>query len=147
MRSRLGLHTKAYMSARQLEVLSTEECLSLLRQAEVGRVAVTVGAIPEIFPVNYCLLDSTIAFRTGEGTKLHAATHRAVVAFEVDHFDPEVQRGWSVLVVGHAGEITDPQQVTAARRLLSDTWVPVDRHHVISIALDRVTGRRITERE
>ena len=147
MRSRLGLHTKAYMSAQQLEVLSTEACLYLLRQEEVGRVAVTVGAIPEIFPVNYCLLDGAIAFRTGKGTKLHAATHHVVVAFEVDHLDPEVQHGWSVLVVGHAGEITDPQQVTAARRLLSDTWVPVDRYHVVSIALDRVTGRRITERE
>jgi len=130
-----------------LEVLSTDECLRLLGQAKVGRVGVTVGALPEIFPVVYCLFDGAIAFRTGEGTKLHAAIRRAVLAFEVDDFDAEVQHGWSVLVVGHAGEVTDPMQVNAARRLLSNTWVPGDRYHVVSIALDRVTGRRITERD
>jgi uncharacterized protein len=134
------------VSSDQLEVLSTDECLRLLAQAKVGRVAVTVGAIPEIFPVVYCLLEGAIAFRTGEGTKLHAATRRTVLAFEVDNFDSEVQHGWSVLVVGHSEEVSDPRQVNAARRLLSGSWVPVDRYHVVSVALERVTGRRITER-
>lgn len=70
-----------------LEILSSEECHELLRQSTVGRVAVTVAALPAIFPVNYAVLDGRIVFRTGEGTKLQAAVERAVVAFQVDHID------------------------------------------------------------
>jgi hypothetical protein len=43
----------------------------------------TVGAIPEIFPGNYCLLDGVIVFRTREGAVLAAATRRTVLAFEL----------------------------------------------------------------
>jgi len=135
------------MAGGQLDVLSKDECLCLLGRSKLGRVGVTVGAIPEIFPVAYCVTDGAIAFRTGEGTKLHAATRRAVLAFEVDDSDDEVQHGWSVLVVGHSSEVTDPEQVIAIRRFLSDTWLPADRYHIVSIAMDRVTGRRISERD
>jgi len=130
----------------KLEILTQEECLDLLGQAKVGRVGVSVAAIPEIFPVNFCLLNGTIVFRTGEGTKLHAATRGHVVAFEVDDFDADVRHGWSVLVIGHSSEVTHPSEVTTARRLLSDTWVPTERYHVITIVPERVTGRRISER-
>lgn len=134
------------MSSGKLEVLSKDECLVLLGQAKVGRVGVSVRAIPEIFPVNFCLLEGAIVFRTAEGTKLHAATHDAVLAFEVDDFDDDVRRGWSVLVIGHSSEVTEPSEINAARRLLSDTWVPPERYYVIRIAPERVTGRRISER-
>jgi len=132
------------VASGKLEVLSTDECVFLLAQAKVGRVGVSVNAIPEISPVNYCLLERVIVFRTGEGTKLHAATRRSVLAFEVDEFDADVLHGWSVLVVGRSDEVIDPKQVIAARRLLSDNWLPTDRYHTVGIALDRVTGRRIT---
>lgn len=134
------------MSLGKLEVLSKDECLSLLGEAKVGRVGVSVGAIPEIFPIVYCLLDGAIMFRTGEGTKLHAATRCTVLAFEVDEFDAHVSEGWSVLVVGRSGEVTDRRRINVARLLLPDSWVTADRHHIVSIALDRVTGRRIVER-
>ena len=135
------------MASGRLEVLSTDECLSLLDQAKVGRVGVSTGASPEVFPVVYRLLDGAIVFRTGEGTKLHAATRQTILAFEVDDFNAEVSQGWSVLVVGLAGEITDRTKINVARVLLPDSWVAADRYHLVSIALDRVTGRRITERD
>jgi len=134
------------VSSGKLELLSTDECLVLLGQAKVGRVGVSVRAIPEIFPVNFCLLEGAIVFRTGEGTKLHAATRGQIVAFEVDDFDNDVRFGWSVLVIGHSFEVTHPTEVHAARRLLSDTWVPTEHYHVIRIAPERMTGRRISER-
>ena len=55
------------MASGRLEVLSTDECLSLLDQAKVGRVGVSTGASPEVFPVVYRLLDGAIVFRTGKG--------------------------------------------------------------------------------
>lgn len=57
-----------------LEILDTGQCLALAATRPVGRVAVTVGALPAVFPVNYCLVDSRVYFRTGAGTKLDAAT-------------------------------------------------------------------------
>jgi len=68
-----------------------------------------------------------------------------VVAFEVDDFDADVRHGWSVLVIGHSSEVTHPSEVNAARRYLSDTWVPTERYRVITIAPERVTGRRISD--
>jgi nitroimidazol reductase NimA-like FMN-containing flavoprotein (pyridoxamine 5'-phosphate oxidase superfamily) len=47
-----------------LEVLSEEECRALLAQCEVGRVAITSGALPSILPVNFALLDGDIVFMT-----------------------------------------------------------------------------------
>jgi nitroimidazol reductase NimA-like FMN-containing flavoprotein (pyridoxamine 5'-phosphate oxidase superfamily) len=135
------------MSSGKLEVLSTDECLTLLDQAKVGRVGVSTGASPEIFPVVYKLLEGAIVFRTAEGTKLHAAARNTVLAFEVDDFDSRVSEGWSVLVVGRSDEVTDRTRINVDRVLLPDSWVTADRYHVVSIALDRVTGRRITERE
>jgi uncharacterized protein len=132
------------MPSGRLEVVSKEGCLALLRQATMGRVAVTVGAIPEIFPVNFCLIDDAIVFRTGPGTKLYAASRRAIVAFEVDEFDVDDRHGWSVLVVGPSEEVTQPDEITKARRQLADGWVPGDRDHVLRIAPHRVSGRRIS---
>ena len=76
--------------------------------AGVGRVSTTVAALPTIFPVHYALLDDDIVFRTVVGTTLAAAVHDAVVAFEIDDLDPWSASGWSVVVVGHAREITGP---------------------------------------
>ena len=98
-----------------LEILSRAECRDLLRRASVGRVAVTVGALPAIFPVNYALLGNSIIFLTGEGTKLRAALKRAVVAFQVDHIDEVTGTGWSVMAVGLVEEITDPAELVLAK--------------------------------
>ena len=95
-----GLCNGRQIVSTRLEVLSDEECHWLLEGGSVGRVGVTGGAIPEVLPVNYALLDGDIVFRTGRGTKVHAATSDAPIAFEVDECDPVTLSGWSVLVVG-----------------------------------------------
>ncbi|HTZ09855.1 MAG TPA: pyridoxamine 5'-phosphate oxidase family protein [Acidimicrobiales bacterium] len=126
-----------------LEILVEDDCVALLGEATLGRIAVTIGAVPAIFPVNYCLVDGTVVFRTAEGTKLHHATTGAVVAFEVDHVEEETHEGWSVLVVGVARAVTDPVAVDAALERLPHPWAPGDRHHVVAIAPEFVSGRRI----
>ena len=60
-----------------LEILDEHECRRLLASQCIGRVGVTIGALPAIFPVNYVTVDGDIVFRTGEGTKLRAALERA----------------------------------------------------------------------
>ena len=123
-----------------LEVLDERECRRLLAAASIGRVGVTIGALPAIFPVNYQYVDGDILFRTGEGTKLRAALDHAVVAFEVDHVDPAERKGWSVQVVGIAERIgtagLTPEPVL-------EPWAPGSRQHLVRIRPEILTGRRI----
>src|SRR6187200_2130512 len=68
--------------AMELESLSEEECYYLLATSSIGRVGISVRALPEVLPVNYAVLDGDVIIRTGAGTKLDAALTNAVVAFE-----------------------------------------------------------------
>ena len=120
-----------------LEVLDREECLHLLATSAVGRVAVTIGALPVILPVNFRMLDNRVVFRTAVGTKLDAATCDAVVAFEVDHIDPTAQTGWSVMVTGIAREtamLDGPD---------TPDWAPPGDCRLVEISTDMVSGRRV----
>src|SRR5438445_2215750 len=78
-----------------IRFLDRDRCIALLDEACVGRVAVVVNGVPEITPVNYAMLDGDIVFRSGTGTKLHAALTSQPVSFEVDRFDDERRTGWS----------------------------------------------------
>ena len=61
------------MSVQDLELLSPEECEQLLAQQSIGRVGISMGALPVVLPVNYAMLDGDVVIRTGAGTKLDAA--------------------------------------------------------------------------
>jgi nitroimidazol reductase NimA-like FMN-containing flavoprotein (pyridoxamine 5'-phosphate oxidase superfamily) len=126
-----------------LEILSEDACHDLLRGHTLGRVAITVGALPAIFPVNYATLDGDIVFLTGVGTKLHAALAHAVVAFQIDDFDPAHPGGWSVMAVGIADEITDHEELAAAAGLRLRPFAGGDRTHYVKIRPEFVSGRRV----
>ena len=76
-----------------LEVLGYDECLRLAGSEPVGRIAFAQGGDIHVFPINHCLLDGLMAFRTAEGAKLGAAMEGSVVAFETDHYDAEPAGG------------------------------------------------------
>ena len=131
-------------SGRGFDALDEEECLNLLAGGSIGRVALTMGAIPVVLPVNYCFVTGAIAFLTGEGSKLRAAANHNVVAFQVDDIDPATRTGWSVLAVGTARVVSRPSDVVWMRRLPLDPWAPGDKTHVVRIIPEFVSGRRIT---
>ena len=126
-----------------LEVLARDECLRLLASATLGRVGLTVGALPTVLPVNYRLLGHRILFRTDVGTKLDAATHNAVVAFEVDDMDPVWHTGWSVMVTGVAREVTDQGELDAIEVSSIPHWAPDHASRVVEISTEMISGRRI----
>ncbi len=128
--------------AEGLEVLVAEQCLALLARSNLGRIAVTIGAVPAIFPVHYRLLEGQIVFSTGDGTKLHTASANTVVAFEVDEVNPAWTSGWSVLVVGVARELRDDTAIALALDPVPNRWEPDVGAHVISILPAIVSGRR-----
>jgi hypothetical protein len=126
-----------------LEILSEEQCEELLSDAGVGRVGITIGALPVVLPINYGVLDGDVVFATTDGTKLDAAVRNAVVAFEVDSIDELAQDGWSVLVVGTAHEVTDPSMIERISALGVRPWVGGQRDRWVRIERSVVTGRRI----
>jgi uncharacterized protein len=127
----------------RLEELGREECLRLLGTAAIGRVAVSVGALPVVLPVNICVDEGTVVFRTAAGTKLTAACDNAVIALEADSVDPVYQAGWSVLVRGRAREISDPAELARASRLPLRAWAGGDRDHFIRLSPELISGRRL----
>jgi hypothetical protein len=126
-----------------LEVLDDDQCLALLAGATLGRVAITSGALPVILPVNFLLVDRTIVFRSGRGTKLDAATRGAVVAFEVDDFDPFAHTGWSVNAIGIARDFGAVQHQLSFDPTVIPRWAPRTDERVVAMRADLLSGRRI----
>jgi nitroimidazol reductase NimA-like FMN-containing flavoprotein (pyridoxamine 5'-phosphate oxidase superfamily) len=126
-----------------MEVLSREASLRLLETVPVGRVVVSEHALPVAFPVNFAILDGDVVFRTSTGSKLGAAVHKAVLAFEADRIDSELCSGWSVLVQGWASLITRPDELARAEALGLHSWAPGTRGHFVRIHTEMVSGRRL----
>jgi nitroimidazol reductase NimA-like FMN-containing flavoprotein (pyridoxamine 5'-phosphate oxidase superfamily) len=128
------------------EVLDVAACFSLLSTTSLGRVAVTIGALPAIFPVNFCVVGGQVVFRSGEGTKLTAALSGTIVAFEADRSDPVSGEAWSVQIVG-GSEVVEPEADSAAAALAAlRSLAPVPRRYLVKITPERVSGRRLSPR-
>ncbi|HET6773773.1 MAG TPA: pyridoxamine 5'-phosphate oxidase family protein [Acidimicrobiales bacterium] len=126
-----------------LELLDEDEAWALLRAGVVGRVGVTIGAMPAIFPVNYAVIDDAVVFRTAPGSKLSAAASDAVVAFEVDDYDRADRSGWSVLAVGRSEVVHD---LDVTRKVLAaglEPYADGSRTSIVRIRPVFVSGRRI----
>ena len=126
-----------------LEVLDDEECHALLSTEPLGRIVYTDQALPAIQPVNFLMHDGDVIIKTAEGSKLGAAARHAVVAFEIDRFDPAQRTGWSVVLVGQAQLVSDPGELDLLDQLPLSPWAPGPRDRYIRITPHIVTGRRI----
>jgi uncharacterized protein len=126
-----------------LELLTDVQCRDLLAGASVGRVGLTISALPAIFPVNYALVDGDVVFRTAPGSKLAAAARGAVVAFEVDDYDKAERSGWSVLAVGHAEIIDDVDMDLVVLAAGLEPWARGIRTDLVRVRTEFVSGRRI----
>jgi nitroimidazol reductase NimA-like FMN-containing flavoprotein (pyridoxamine 5'-phosphate oxidase superfamily) len=126
-----------------LELLDEDQAMALLGMADVGRIGVTIGALPAIFPVNYGILDGAILFRTAPGLKLAAATRGAIVAFEVDDYERADRTGWSVLAVGPAEVVHDVHTAFSVLDQGIEPWAGGIRSSIVRIQPELLTGRRI----
>jgi len=125
-----------------LDVLAEDECYRRLGDNGIGRVAVTVGALPAIFPVGYAVHDGAVYFRTAPGTKLAAATRGAIIAFEVDHIEPVSHSGWSVVVVGPTA-VLDEEPTPSGGQLRVPRWLSSGPEHLVRLTPVMVTGRAL----
>jgi len=100
-----------------------------------------------VLPVNYVFYQGSIFFRTAAGSELSNAMRNTRVAFEIDDIDEFMQRGWSVLAVGDAELVDDPDLLV---ELWGDRgpkpWAVGVRTQFVRISPIRLTGRRVLPR-
>jgi hypothetical protein len=121
--------------------VETHEALALLRSVPVGRLAVVVDGVPDVFPVNHVVDHGTVVFRTAAGTKLSAA-HRRQVAFEVDGYDASKGEAWSVVVHGSARVVYEAEEAIEALRLPIFPWQSGAKPQIVRLTPSSITGRR-----
>jgi len=128
---------------KTLETLSQSEAAALLGTQEVGRLVYTRHALPAVTPVNFALRDGAIWIWTASLSSVIPAVRGAVVAFEVDHIDSSSRIGWSVLVLGVAELVKDPEALERAHAFGPEPWATGRKEHLIRIPLSLVSGRKI----
>jgi uncharacterized protein len=133
------------MSWSWLEKLSTAECRDYLRSVRLGRVGLSIDALPVILPVMFVVHDDSVWFLTEPGTKLQSAVNNAIVAFEVDGLEAGV--GWSVLVIGRSVEIDDQKIFDELRHVGLRTDARGPRKHLVRILIEHISGRSFSNRE
>ncbi len=132
-----------YSDHHGLELLSPPECVELLRSKTVGRIALSASSLPFVVPVRYVVDQDRILMRTGQHTRMAAATSDAVVAFEVDEFDQALDAGWSVMVQGLAREVADDDRVDPDAEEILSSWVGHMPARCFSIPMEIVSGQRL----
>ena len=124
--------------------LSREDCTRLLRSGVAGRVAIGTPTGPHIVPVNYAVNGETILIRTTAYSLLGTYGRGAQICFEVDQFDYELERGWSVVVRGRATFVSDQDELAElARSWEPRPWAEGQRNLIVRIPWTEVTGRQL----
>lgn len=125
-------------------VLTPEKCVELLQAGVVGRVSISSPLGPQIIPVNYSVVDDTIVFRTTPYGVIGTHGRNALAAFEIDYFDYEGHRGWSVVAHGRIDAISDPRDVD---RIRNDSpprpWADGVRNLYFRLRWQELSGRRL----
>jgi hypothetical protein len=141
-----------FTNHRACEHLGPDACRRLLGSEHLGRVALSVAALPAVLPVLYRLIGDRVVFAVEDD--LSDVLSDNIVAFEVDRVDPETNLGWSVQVIGRTRSASDlrlpgfglpgferPGFAPPAPEMARTSVVPrPDR--LIGLTLDRLSGQR-----
>lgn len=124
--------------------LSYAKCRELLGGGVLGRVALCTPDHPVVLPVNYSVVNESIVFRTSPYSVIAGHDWSRRIAFEVDHFDYEDHKGWSVLAVGRGSRVEEPDEIAAIRRSADPRpWAAGARELYVRLRWDELTGRRL----
>lgn len=134
------MKTQSQWFPGRLRSLSDEECLELLNETTVGRVAWNEPEGPIVLPVNYAMDGSSVVFRTALDTKLARQLHLGFASFQIDEHDDFTESGWSVLVRGMLSCEGSHVEQEDSRVV---PWVAGDRTFAMRITPLTITGRRI----
>lgn len=124
--------------------LSHDQCEQLLRAGIAGRIALSSPDGPHIMPVNYSVVESSIIVRTSPYSILGTHGRGSMLAFEVDQFDHDRWRGWSVVARGRAEVVTEPADLDRIRATWEPhPWASGNRSLYLRLPWSELTGRQI----
>jgi len=131
------------LSEGVLEELTRPDCLRLLGQRGIGRVAVVVDDYPVVVPVNYRVVEIdegvAVVVRTQPGSVIDQAPR---VGFQVDGVDPVHRLGWSVLVRGTLDHLDDADVALLGEEIDPLPWV-AEQSSWLVVRPTVITGRRL----
>jgi hypothetical protein len=130
-------------NASSLQQLSPGECLRLMASVPAGRIIFTRQAMPAVELVNFTLDHGDIIIRTGHSATLAGATRGTVVAFQADSLNPAGQASWSVTVIGHSYEVTDPGEIRRLEQAGLSSRAPGEDEHFIRISPGILNGQQL----
>jgi nitroimidazol reductase NimA-like FMN-containing flavoprotein (pyridoxamine 5'-phosphate oxidase superfamily) len=135
----------SHLAPTDVGALSEDQCLRYLATPGLGRLAVSVRALPAILPVRFVLDNGEILFRVRAGSVLACGTEHTVVAFEADGADHAdgIAHVWSVVATGLARHVPpdDPHGKVAHDALRR--WSADGSDVLVAMCLTLVTGRRV----
>jgi uncharacterized protein len=118
--------------------------MELLQQSRVGRVVITLDAMPAVRTVRFAVAENHVVFRAAPDSRLLRATENAIVAFHADDYNEAERQGWSVTVLGHAKQASDPALIHHLQSLPLESWAAAGvKDSFIQIALTEVTGEQV----
>ena len=118
------------------DALSERECWELLATASVGRVALSVRALPVILPVQYYLDGRRLSVCLGHHALPERALDKTIVAFAADSIDPVTRSGWSVQVQGRS-------VIPRGLRIDTDCGWPAASAQVVAIEPGKISGHQM----
>lgn len=118
------------------EAMTAEQCRRLLASTHIGRIALTVGALPVVLPVQYALDGDHLLVRTPGHHTVGRGVDGQVVGFEADRLDLDQGTGWCVSVTGALHVVDHPEELGAVHRWFSDGTL-------LSLDTDVIVGHRI----
>lgn len=131
-----------------LDVLTEDECYRLMGEVPIGRIVFIDQTLPAVQPVNFVMERQTVVIRTAPRSRLAIAAAGTVVAFETDELaEIPSRRAWSVVAVGRATEITEPEELDSARRLGLRPWAAGRKDYYLRITIELISGRMLPGRQ
>lgn len=118
------------------DVLSERECWELLATASVGRLALSIRALPVILPVQYYLDGGRLAVCLGHRELPERALDETIIAFAADSIDPVTRSGWSVQIQGRS-------VIPCGLQINTDCGWPAAVAQVVQIEPGTISGYRM----
>src|SRR5215470_18238061 len=118
------------------DLISEEECWELLAGTSVGRLALSVHALPLILPVQYYLNGRRLAVCLGHHALPERALDDTIIAFAADSIDTVTKSGWSVQVQGRS-------VIPRGLRIDTDCGWPSSAAQVVEIEPGKISGCRM----
>jgi nitroimidazol reductase NimA-like FMN-containing flavoprotein (pyridoxamine 5'-phosphate oxidase superfamily) len=119
--------------------LTDDACWELLEANDLGRLAVSVGDRPDIYPITYLARERKLYVRTSEGSKLLELTINSQVALEVDRLADD--HAASVVVHGRGRRLEAEAEIEAAEQLPLRQRLPIPAPVFVEITPEMVEGR------